>query len=80
MAEGFYDHILRSGESLDAAANYVFMNPVRDGLAQEPEEWAGSGSFAFEWKRGPKPQDSFVPPWKASTASGEPEKKSKMAT
>jgi putative transposase len=78
--KGFYDHILRSGESLDAAAGYVFMNPVRAGFARQAKEWAGSGSFVFKWEHRQISQNSFVPPWKATTASDEPEKKSKMAT
>ncbi len=32
----YYDHILRSGESFDAAAAYIFENPVRSGLASDP--------------------------------------------
>ncbi len=35
QAESF-DHILRSDESVEAKADYVIMNPVRKGLANEP--------------------------------------------
>jgi putative transposase len=64
--KGFYDHTLRTGDSLDAAAWYVFMNPVRAQLAQRAEDWPFSGSFVFEWKSLAAPPEPFAPPWKAS--------------
>lgn len=63
--KGFYDHILRTGDSLDAAAWYVFMNPVRAQLAPRAEDWPFSGSFVFEWKNLAVPPEPFAPPWKA---------------
>jgi putative transposase len=63
--KGFYDHILRTSDSLGAAAWYVFMNPVRADLAQRAEDWPFSGSFVFEWKSLAAPPDPFAPPWKA---------------
>ena len=69
--KGFYDHVLRSTESMDAAAWYVFMNPVRAGLARRVEDWAHSGSFVFDWKR-PEPWGQpFKPPWKAIEAKAQ---------
>jgi putative transposase len=62
--KGYYDHILRSGDSMDAAAGYIFLNPVRAGLVRRPEEWPFSGSLAFEWKRVLPIEQSFEPPWK----------------
>jgi hypothetical protein len=47
--KGFYDHVLRSGESTDGAAWYVFMNPVRAGLVKRAQDWPYSGSFVFRW-------------------------------
>ena len=66
--KGFYDHVLRSGESLDAAANYMFMNPVRAGFVQQADEWAGSGSFVLDWKRMAVARESWVPIWKVREA------------
>jgi putative transposase len=66
--KGYYDHGLRSGESMEGAAWYVFMNPVRAGLAGRVEEWPFSGSFAFEWKRVLPPAELFEPPWKPKMA------------
>jgi REP-associated tyrosine transposase len=62
--KGYYDHVLRGGESLDRAAWYIFSNPVRAGLVERAEEWPYSGSFEFEWKNGAGPPSPFIPPWK----------------
>jgi len=61
--KGYYDHVLRSGKSLDEAAWYVFLNPVRAGLAKTVHEWPYSGSLVFEWKSLAPPSELFHPPW-----------------
>jgi putative transposase len=66
--KGYYDHVLRDGESLDQAAWYIFLNPVRAGLVERAEEWPYSGSFELEWKSRAAPSTSFVPPWKDKLA------------
>jgi hypothetical protein len=35
----FFDHRLRNDESLDEKAAYILTNPVRAGLASNPEDW-----------------------------------------
>ncbi len=35
----FFEHRLRSDESLDAKAGYILENPVRAGLVAKPEDW-----------------------------------------
>jgi len=60
----YYDHILRSQESIDAAASYIFENPVRAGLVKDQHDWPFSGSFVLEWKNFDSPSSKFVPPWK----------------
>lgn len=37
--EESFDHVLRSSESLDAKIAYVLANPVRQGLANLPEDY-----------------------------------------
>ena len=37
--EGFFDHVLRSGESYAQKWEYVRLNPVRAGLCQTVEAW-----------------------------------------
>jgi putative transposase len=67
--KGFYDHVLRGSSSIDAAAWYMFMNPVRAGLSRRAEEWPYSGSFVFSWPNVPIATRPFVPPWKTKMAS-----------
>jgi putative transposase len=43
--EGFFDHLLRSGESYSQKWDYVRMNPVRAGLSQTPEKWPYQGEI-----------------------------------
>ena len=41
----FFDHKLRSAESLGRKCRYIWMNPVRLGLVEKPEEYRWSGAF-----------------------------------
>ena len=66
--KGFYDHVLRSGEALDAVAWYIFNNPVRAGLTKEMGEWPYSGSGLIDWKKLTAPMREFLPPWKKAVA------------
>ena len=68
--KGFYDHVLRDGESLEAAAWYVFENPVRAGLGRCGEDWPYSGSFVFSWPGFRAPVKPFVPSWKSAPRNG----------
>jgi putative transposase len=48
--EGFFDHLLRSGESYAAKWNYVRSNPVRKQLCGTPEEWPYRGEImSIKW-------------------------------
>ena len=60
----FYDHILRQNDSPDDVAWYIWMNPVRAGLCDRPEEYQFLGSFTG---MAPKPSTlhaPWIPPWK----------------
>jgi REP element-mobilizing transposase RayT len=49
--KGFFDHILRGGESYAAKWNYVRDNPVRAGLVKDPSEWSFLGEiFGLEFR------------------------------
>ncbi|MCP5551666.1 MAG: IS200/IS605 family transposase [Akkermansiaceae bacterium] len=37
--KGFFDHRLRSMDSLMEKRSYILLNPVRAGLAAEPDDW-----------------------------------------
>jgi putative transposase len=43
--KGFFDHVLRSGESYSQKWNYVRENPVRAGLATDWEQWPYLGEI-----------------------------------
>jgi len=59
----FYDHILRPRDSPDRVAWYIWMNPVRKGLCDDPHQYAFSGSFTLDWKQAPRPPEPWQPPW-----------------
>jgi REP element-mobilizing transposase RayT len=47
---GFFDHLLRGGESYAEKWNYVRMNPVRAGLVEQPDDWPFAGEIeALRW-------------------------------
>ena len=43
--EGFFDHLLRSGESYSQKWEYISENPVRAGLVQRAEDWPYQGEI-----------------------------------
>jgi len=64
----YYDHILRKAEDSDSIAWYIWMNPVRQGLVNKPEEYPFSGSCTVAWPPDGKKPDEWVPPWKKGQA------------
>ena len=42
---GFFDHLLRHGESYAEKWEYVRQNPVRAGLASYPDDWLYQGEI-----------------------------------
>jgi putative transposase len=60
----FYDHILRSGESPESVAWYIWMNPVRKEIVAEPHQYPFSGSFTFDWPQVNAPAHVWSPSWK----------------
>ena len=45
--KSYYDHILREKEEVKKVADYIFKNPVREGLVENFLEYPYSGSFEF---------------------------------
>jgi REP element-mobilizing transposase RayT len=43
--KGFFDHLLRSGESYSQKWDYVRENPVRGGLVSATEDWPYAGEI-----------------------------------
>jgi putative transposase len=60
----FYDHILRAGDSIDAVAAYVWMNPVRKGLSANPKSYPYSGSLLLDWASVKLSEEDWAPEWK----------------
>jgi putative transposase len=46
--KSFYDHVVRASEGWRNQARYIALNPVRAGLAEEPEHWPFTGSIGYE--------------------------------
>jgi putative transposase len=61
----FYDHILRHSDSPGDVAWYIWMNPVRAGICQHPNEYPFLGSFTGAWPKTQSPSSSWSPPWHA---------------
>src|SRR5437870_5423424 len=47
--QGFFDHLIRSGESYAEKWEYVRQNPVRAGLVANPDEWPWQGVLS-DWR------------------------------
>jgi putative transposase len=60
----FYDHILRSTDSHDAVAWYIWMNPVRANLCPRPEEYPFLGSLTRTRNHTHRPNTEWLPPWR----------------
>lgn len=67
----FYDHILRGKDNSDGVAWYIWMNPVRKGICENPRAYSLSGSFTMDWKAKPKPLAMWVPWWKQRQRNSE---------
>jgi putative transposase len=65
----FYDCILRSNDSNDRVAAYIWMNPVRKGLCAKPQDYRYSGSFASDWKPSLDLTNPWIPSWKQNARS-----------
>jgi putative transposase len=57
----FHDHILRTGESSDAVAWYIWMNPVRAGISANFREYCHSGSLTGLWPPDAAPAKLWAP-------------------
>jgi putative transposase len=62
----FFDHIVRSQNSRDRVAWYIWMNPVRKGLCCRAQDYPFSGSFTIEWKGTAEPPCAWHPVWKTT--------------
>jgi putative transposase len=51
---GFFDHVLRSQKSEAEKWQYIYMNPVRAGLVNRPEDWPYGGEIVYDPAGRPK--------------------------
>lgn len=62
----YYDRILRSSDSPESVAWYIWLNPVRKGLCRTPTDYPFLGSFTKVGQRLLKGSGTpeWTPPWK----------------
>ena len=60
----YFDHVLRSNESLDAVAWYIWLNPIRGALAPAPGLYPFAGSFTTEIPNCSTWPGFWAPPYK----------------
>jgi len=66
----YYDRILRAADSVDCAAGYIWMNPVRQNLCRAPVDYPFLGSFTQIGQKMLKTVavPDWTPPWKRENA------------
>jgi putative transposase len=62
----YYDHILRSSESAEQVAQYIWWNPVRKHLCTSPLDFRFSGSQTIPWKMPSVSASLWSPPWRSN--------------
>ena len=62
--KSFYDHVLRSADSIEDVACYIWWNPVRKRLCTDPREFPYSGSQTIDWIKRAASGTSWSAPWK----------------
>jgi putative transposase len=62
----WYDHLLRTIESVEAVCWYIWMNPLRKGICDHPSNYPFLGSFSECGSRldHPATHPTWQPPWK----------------
>ena len=62
--KGFHEHILRSTESVQSIAWYIWLNPARKGLVAKPDDYPHLGSFTGLELPTAWDSSDWCPPWK----------------
>ena len=60
----FYEHILRGPDSVETVAWYIWLNPVRKGLASKPQDYPFVGSYSGKEMPAAWNTPEWRPPWK----------------
>jgi putative transposase len=61
----FFDHILRPNEAPESVAWYIWMNPVRKGLAKDTGTYPMAGSLTNSFPLGASAPSTWTPVWKS---------------
>jgi putative transposase len=67
----FFDHILRSNESIESVARYIWMNPVRKGLSKAIGEYPFAGSLTGLSAFVTPPSALWIPAWATKAPASE---------
>jgi putative transposase len=67
----FYEHILRSADSVESIAWYIWMNPVRKGFVAIAQEYPFPGSFSGMKMPTTWTAPGWCPPWKKIRCLGD---------
>jgi putative transposase len=59
-----HDHVLRNGDPLIEVARYIWWNPVRRKLCNQPDEYPFSGSQTMPWMQQARTPSYWPTPWK----------------
>jgi putative transposase len=65
----YYDHVLRPKDDPNSVAWYIWLNPVRAGLCEEPKEFRFLGSMTGLWPPERRPDSIWAPPKKENGAT-----------
>jgi putative transposase len=60
---GYFDHVMREGESILGVARYIVMNPVRAGLVVDPQDYEFTGSTLYTIEEILEAADDWRPMW-----------------
>jgi putative transposase len=60
----YYDHILRPSDPIEDVAAYIWLNPVRKKLCNQPNEFPFSGSQTIDWMKRSRSGTGWSAPWK----------------
>ena len=62
--EGYFDRVLREGDSTEAVVRYILLNPVRAGLVRDAREYPLFGSSKYDVETLLESSFFWEPPWK----------------
>jgi hypothetical protein len=67
----FFDHILRSNETIESVAWYILMNPIRKGLSKAIGEYPFAGSLTGLSAFVTPPSALWIPAWATKAPASE---------